>query len=62
MNLYKATWSSVIKFCNIVMLGEESGGVFRRRARDQTEVSTITLMSADVGVCSYSLHHNRFES
>jgi hypothetical protein len=41
------------------LAGEESGGVLRCKASDQTEVSTITLIFADVGVCSHSLRHNR---
>jgi hypothetical protein len=43
----------------IATIGEESGGVLRRRTSDQTEVSKITLMFADVGVCSHSLRHNQ---
>ncbi|AFZ21748.1 hypothetical protein Mic7113_6156 [Allocoleopsis franciscana PCC 7113] len=51
---------AVIKSRNSVTAGEESGGVLLRKASDQTEVSTMTLISAGVAACSRSLRNNQW--
>ncbi len=40
-------------------LEEEVGGVRRRRAIDQTEVSTMMLILVGVAACSHSLTRNQ---
>lgn len=50
----------MIKSCNKATAGEESDDdVLQRRAKDQAEVSTMTLRPADVAACSHNLDRSR---
>lgn len=49
----------MIKSRNSLTAAEASGGVFRRKANDQTDVSTMTLIFVGVAAYSRSLRHNQ---
>lgn len=53
-------WSAVIKSRNILTTLISLLAVLRRNARDQTEVSTITLMLPVAAVYSHILLHSQY--
>jgi hypothetical protein len=57
--MYQKILKIIVSGEDAVAAGEESGGVFRRRASDQTEASTIMLMLDDVAAYNYRFRHTR---